>query len=90
MTFEGRVRVDGHFIGRLYTEDVLEIGPDGFVDGEADVAQAVVGGRVKGRLRVRELLIVEATAHLEGVVDAAIAEIRRGARLDAQMKVGSG
>ena len=32
LTFEGRVRVDGHFEGRLYTEDVLEVGTDGRID----------------------------------------------------------
>ena len=27
LSFEGRVRVDGTFVGRIYTEDCLEVGP---------------------------------------------------------------
>lgn len=87
MTFEGRVRVDGRFIGRIYSEDMLEIGVGGVLDGEADVARAIVAGTVKGRLRVREELVVEETAYIEGPIDAAVAIVRRGAQIRGEVRI---
>jgi cytoskeletal protein CcmA (bactofilin family) len=81
LAFEGRVRVDGHFVGRIYTEDVLEIGPDGRVEGEADLARAVVAGTLSGKLRVREHLLVERTGLVEGTLDAGVLEVRPGGRI---------
>ena len=68
LTFEGRVRVDGHFDGRMYTEDLLEVGTEGRIEGEIDVARAVVSGTVNGMLRVREHLLVESTGRIEGEI----------------------
>lgn len=87
MTFQGRVRVDGTFRGRIFTEDALEVGPQGFVDGEADVLHAVIAGRVKGKLHVRELLVVESTGRIEGLVDAQLLEARQGASISGQIRV---
>ncbi len=87
MTFQGRVRVDGNFRGRIFTEDALEVGPDGFIDGEADVLQAVVSGRIRGKLHVRELLVVESTGRIEGLVDAQLLEVRSGASISGEIRV---
>jgi len=87
LSFEGRVRVDGHFTGRIYTEDVLEVGEPGTVEGDADVARAVVAGRVLGNIRVRERLIVESTGLIRGHLDAGIVEIRPGGRIEGEVRI---
>ena len=87
LTFEGRVRVDGHFEGRMYTEDVLEVGTEGRIEGEVDVARAIVSGRVVGKMRVRDTLVVEATGVIQGHLDAAIVEIHPGASIDATVRI---
>lgn len=87
LTFEGRVRVDGHFTGRIYTEDLLEVGVEGVIEGEADVARAVVAGRVQGRLRAREHLRLTRTGRVEGALDAGLLEVEPGGRIDAQVKL---
>ena len=53
LTFEGRVRVDGHFEGRLYTEDVLEVGAEGRMHGELDVARLPLPRAARHPPRVR-------------------------------------
>lgn len=88
LTFEGRVRVDGAFKGRMATEDVLEIGEGGVVDGEIDAATLIVAGTAQGRIRARERVVLEATGTLRGQLDAASLEVHPGARLDATVKVG--
>jgi len=87
LTFEGRVRVDGHFDGRMYTEDVLEVGSKGRVEGELDVAKAIISGQVVGKMRVREHLLVEETGRIQGHLDAAVVEVRPGAEIDAVVRI---
>ena len=87
MAFEGRVRVDGTYKGKLYTEGALEVGADGVVDGEIDVASAVVAGTLKGRVRVRELLVLQASGRIEGLLDAGLVEVHAGARSSAVVRV---
>lgn len=88
LTFEGRVRVDGHYQGRIYTEDVLEVGESGVVEGEVDASVLVVAGVVRGSARARDRLVLQPTAYVEGRVDAKALEAHPGARLDAVVKVG--
>ena len=80
LSFEGRVRVDGHFTGCIYTEDCLEIGVEGVVSGECDVARAIVSGRIEGTIRVREHLLVESGGIVDGTLDAGVVEIMPGGR----------
>lgn len=89
LSFEGRVRVDGAFRGRIYTEDTLEIGEPGLVDGVIDAAVLIVAGTASGKVRVRDRLVLEATGTLRGEVDAATLEVRPGGRIDATLKVGT-
>ncbi len=87
MTFEGRVRIDGHYVGRIYSEDWLELGPTGHIEGQADVHDAVIAGTVEGELRVRRRLVVEETARIVGKVDAGLLEVRGGARIEGEVRV---
>jgi len=87
LSFEGRVRVDGRFTGRIYTEELLELGASGVIEGEADVARAVLAGRFSGRLRVRERLVLEPTAHVEGAADVGVLEMQPGARFSGELRV---
>ncbi len=86
LSFTGRVRVDGQFTGRIYTEDCLEVGAGGVVSGECDVARAVVSGRLEGKVRVREHLLIEAGGVVSGVVDVGVIEVEMGGRLEGEVK----
>jgi cytoskeletal protein CcmA (bactofilin family) len=87
LAFEGRVRIDGHFTGRVYTEDILELGPDGVIDGEVDVARAVISGKVIGRIRVREHLRVESSGSIDGKLDAGVVQLLPGAKLSGEVRI---
>lgn len=87
LSFEGRVRVDGVYEGRIHTDDVLEVGEGGKVVGEVDVANLIVAGTVDGKIRVRERLILRPTGHLLGQVDVVTLEVEAGGRIDAVVRV---
>ena len=88
LSFEGRVRIDGLFRGRVYTEEVLEVGPEGRIEGEVDAAVVVLAGTVVGTLTVRELLVVQPGGLARGEVATKLLEVRPGGRFEAQVKVG--
>jgi cytoskeletal protein CcmA (bactofilin family) len=88
LTFEGRVRVDGTFKGKIFTEDTLEIGESGVVEGEIDAAVLVVAGTASGNVRARERLVLEATGMLKGQVEAPALEAHPGGRVDAVLRIG--
>jgi cytoskeletal protein CcmA (bactofilin family) len=90
LSFEGRVRVDGNYKGRIFTDDTLEVGEGGVVDGEVDVAILIVAGTVRGGIRVRDRLVLQPTGSLSGRVEAVHLEAHPGARIDAELKVGKG
>ena len=59
LSIQGRIRIDGHFIGSIYTESGLEVGPKGILEGSADVAFAEIHGRFKGELLTHDLCILQ-------------------------------
>ena len=87
LRFDGRVRVDGHFTGRIYSEDLLEVGQQGIIEGEADVRRAVVAGELRGKVRVREHLLLESTAKVEAVLDVGVLEVLPGAQIRGELRV---
>ena len=89
MAFEGRVRLDGRFEGRIYTDDVLEIGELGRLEGEVDAARVIVAGTVDGKVRARGRLTVEATGCVKGEVVALEIDAAPGSRFSARMQIGT-
>jgi cytoskeletal protein CcmA (bactofilin family) len=47
---EGSIQVDGEFEGTIDAADTLVVGESGKVDGDATVANAVIGGRMYGNV----------------------------------------
>lgn len=88
LSFDGRVRLDGVFRGRLHTDDVLEVGEGGWVEGEVDAAVVRLAGTVEGRLHARRRLVIEPTGCAMGAVQATVLEVLPGGRLHGQVKIG--
>jgi len=88
LAFDGRVRIDGSFKGRIHTEDVLEIGESGVVEGHVDAATLTIAGSINGAVKVSGLLTVLRTGRVTGEVDAGRMEVEPGAKLDARVRVG--
>lgn len=87
LNFQGRVRIDGAFAGSIRSDDLLEVGRTGRVDGEIDVAQALIAGRVDGLLRARERCTLLETAVVHGQIITPWLDVRVGAKLRAEVLV---
>jgi cytoskeletal protein CcmA (bactofilin family) len=65
---DGSMRVDGEFEGNLTVTESLIVGKGGTVKAEIEVGEAVIGGRVIGRLRASERVELQTGSRMEGDV----------------------
>ena len=85
----GGVRVDGALRGQLTTSGTLVVGPSGVVEADpVRVRDAVVAGRVLGRLEASHLVKLESSAVLVGDVMAKVLIIEEGAVLRGFCEAG--
>jgi len=68
LTFEGTVRIDGRFIGEIFSDDVLIVGEGAEVEAEIRVNRVVVYGNVKGNINAPGGVNLHAPAHLYGSI----------------------
>jgi cytoskeletal protein CcmA (bactofilin family) len=78
VNMEGNVRVDGHIKGKVTTSEVLTIGKTGVVDGEVQVKEAVIGGKIKGNLVASQRVELESKATILGDVTTRVFVIKEG------------
>ena len=87
LSIQGRIRIDGHFIGSIYTESSLEVGPNGFLEGNADVASADISGQFKGNLLTHSLCILRSKSRFEGLLDASFAQMDKGCQFKGEVRI---
>ena len=87
LAFEGRVRIDGTFHGTIRSDHLLEIGPEGVVDGHVEVAQALVLGTLQGTLIASQRATFLETAVVRGRVVTPWLDVRPGCRWEGEVEV---
>jgi cytoskeletal protein CcmA (bactofilin family) len=63
---QGTVRVDGRFRGEMLTSDSLILGPTGDLEADVEVREAVIAGRVTGKLFASERVLLQTGSRVEG------------------------
>jgi len=87
LTFEGLVQIDGRFSGEIYSNDVLEIGPDAEVKAELEVGTVIIGGRVIGNVRASKRVDLKGSADVKGNIEAPVVTMQEGAIIDGNMRM---
>jgi cytoskeletal protein CcmA (bactofilin family) len=80
LVFEGRVRIDGCFVGSIRSEHLLEVGPQGRVEGQIHVAQILVLGTVVGTIIASQRATFLETAVVKARVVTPWLDVRPGCR----------
>ena len=84
------IRIDGSIKGTLNCKSKVIIGPTGMIDGEVNCANAVIEGKFKGKLVVKELLHIKESANIEGAIHTGKIIVQSGAVFNVTCQMGSG
>jgi cytoskeletal protein CcmA (bactofilin family) len=80
---DGELRIYGHVLGRVNAERIV-IAPGGSVEGDVVATDALIEGRLNGRIFAVNVTL-ESSAEITGRVFHNTITVARGARIDARM-----
>jgi cytoskeletal protein CcmA (bactofilin family) len=86
---DGTIRVEGTVQGSVHAGKAVVVGKDGMVDGDIMTQDAVISGRVIGKLVAESRLELQATSWIEGEVRARRMQLEEGAVLNGTVDMGS-
>jgi len=81
LVVEGRVEAD------LSETRAIEISPDGFFKGSAEIDQAEIAGRFEGTITVRQRLFIRSTGKVVGTIRYGTVEIEAGGEISGDVQV---
>ncbi len=76
------LRVDGKVKGKVVCKNTLTIGEGGIIEGDIQANNAIIGGKINGKIVVNEKLELEAKSSLIGELKAKKLIIDEGAVFD--------
>ena len=85
---ESDIRIDGTVKGNLNCKAKVIIGPSGFVEGEIRCQNAVIEGKMEGKLFVNQLLNIRESAHITGEVLTDKLLVQSGATFNVTCQMG--
>lgn len=89
ITSAGDVRIDGHLTGNIVIAGKFVLGPHGMVEGNITSANADLSGEVKGKVNVTEILMLKATARINGDIVTGKLAIEPGALFTGTCNMGA-
>ena len=81
ISFEGSLRIDGKFDGKMNSKGRLSIGKGALVSGEMTVSTASIDGTLRGNVTATERVELAASAQVTGDVRAPRLVVAEGATL---------
>ncbi len=88
VTSENDFRIDGVFIGNLSCNARVIIGPSGEFKGEVECENAIIEGKLTGKLKIRQVLEVREGAIIEGDVNTNKLVVQAGSVFDVKCSMG--
>ncbi len=86
---DGDIRLDGSMIGNIVTKAKVIIGPQGSIVGDIDCTSADVFGKIKGDVKVKELLFLKNSASIEGDIYTTKLVVENGATFNGSCVMNS-
>jgi len=84
----GNIRVEGKVIGDIKTKSKAAFGHSSQVDGSVLAQNAEVAGHITGTIEVTELLVLKATASIDGDIITNKLLVESGATFNGKCKMG--
>ena len=86
----GPLMVSGHVRGNGKVGGTLSVSKSAHWDGDISARQAVLAGKVTGRVHVEDKLEISSSAVITGEIIAKVLAIANGARIEGEVTVTSG
>jgi cytoskeletal protein CcmA (bactofilin family) len=91
LAFEGRVRIDGRFTGRIHSDGILILGDGAEVEAEVEVGTLIVrGGTLRGDVVARQLVEIHAEGAVHGDIAAPQIDIDKGCVFEGKCTMTGG
>ena len=88
LTFQGSVRINGHFTGEIFSEGTLIIGQGGFVEACIEVGNIIISGKVIGDITARDRIEMKTPAEVRGNICAKTLVIEEGVIFEGNCRMG--
>lgn len=85
---DGTVRIEGHVEGDVEAGKAVVLGQEGEIHGDIRTEDSVISGRVRGSVTAGSRLEVQATARIDGEVQARRMQFEEGALLNGTVRMG--
>jgi len=85
LNFKDTVRIDGHFVGEITSENTLVVGETGEVHASVRSKVVVVSGTIVGDVHASRQLVLHKTARVEGDVETSSLVVEDGAVICGQV-----
>ncbi|MDY6880283.1 MAG: polymer-forming cytoskeletal protein [Desulfatiglans sp.] len=88
LTYDGSVRIDGHFKGEIITEGSLIVGETALVESDISASHVIVSGEVRGNINAEDKIEIYSPARVSGNIQGRSILIEQGAFFEGncQMK----
>ena len=88
LTTTGNLRVDGKIIGDVKTEAKMVQGDQSMIQGNITAHSADIGGKIKGKVVVKDVLVLEPNSVIKGDIVTNRLIVESGAKFNGQCKIG--
>lgn len=88
LTFEGTVRINGKFIGEIFSEGTLIVGEGAAIEGKVDVGSIIVHGEIKGTIKAKDRIEMHTPAVVRGDITAQTLVIDEGVIFEGSCSMG--
>ena len=78
LSFEGAVRIDGHFKGEINSEGTLIVGETAVIESEIKVSHMIISGEVRGNVLASKKIEIHAPGKVFGNICAPALVIDEG------------
>ncbi len=83
------LRIDGTIIGNIKSNSKIIIGSSGVVEGDIEANQADITGRVKGNIKIKDLLQLKGECDITGNINAGKLQVEPTATFNGQCHMGT-
>lgn len=87
LTFDGTLRIDGHYKGEIVSSGNLVVGEEGLIEADIQVSYIVIQGEIHGNILAEQRVDIRSSAKVFGNIEAPTVIIDEGAIFEGQTKM---